>query len=80
MAKKIPWIGTSWKMNKIRAEARSFAEVHSRLRPVANTTLAQPFVIPPFPYIAEVARYSYGNAREDWRAEYALGRAGCLDG
>ena len=23
---KTPWIGTSWKMNKTRAEARAFAE------------------------------------------------------
>lgn len=54
MAKKIPWIGTSWKMNKIRAEARSFANA-LKASPFANTTMTQPFVIPPFPYIAEVA-------------------------
>lgn len=54
MARKIPWIGTSWKMNKVRHEARAFAETLKASR-VAGTTLAQPFIIPPFPYIAEVA-------------------------
>jgi triosephosphate isomerase len=54
MAQKIPWIGTSWKMNKVRAEARAFAE-RLKASPVAYTELAQPFVIPPFPYIADVA-------------------------
>jgi triosephosphate isomerase len=54
MAKKIPWIGTSWKMNKIRAEVRSFANTLT-MSSIANTTLARSFVIPPFPYIAEVA-------------------------
>jgi triosephosphate isomerase len=51
---KTPWIGTSWKMNKTRGEARAFAEA-LKASPFANTTRAQPFVIPPFPYIAEVA-------------------------
>ena len=54
MARKIPWIGTSWKMNKTRAEARSFAET-LKASAFASTAAAQPFVIPPFPYIAEVA-------------------------
>jgi len=54
MAKKIPWIGTSWKMNKVRAEAKSFANT-LKTSPFANTAMARPFVIPPFPYIAEVA-------------------------
>jgi L-erythrulose 1-phosphate isomerase len=60
MAKKIPWIGTSWKMNKIRAEARSFANTF-KASPLANTTMAQLFVIPPFPYIAEVADILMGT-------------------
>jgi triosephosphate isomerase len=51
---RTPWIGTSWKMNKTRAEARAFAEV-LKASPFAKTAQAQPFVIPPFPYIAEVA-------------------------
>jgi L-erythrulose 1-phosphate isomerase len=54
MVKKILWIGTSWKMNKVRAEAKSFA-IALKASPFANTTMTQPFVIPPFPYIAEVA-------------------------
>jgi triosephosphate isomerase len=61
MARKIPWIGTSWKMNKMRAEARRFAEV-LQASPVSKTTLAHPFVIPPFPYIAEVAQILQGTA------------------
>lgn len=51
---KRPWIGTSWKMNKTRAEARAFAEA-LRSSPFAETDRATLFVIPPFPYIAEVA-------------------------
>jgi triosephosphate isomerase len=54
MSRKTPWIGTSWKMNKVRAEARAFAEA-LKASPQAQTLAAQPFVIPPFPYIAEVA-------------------------
>ena len=54
MTRKIPWIGPSWKMNKTRAEARAFAEA-LKTSPVSTTEAAQPFVIPPFPYIAEVA-------------------------
>jgi len=51
---KTPWIGTSWKMNKTRSEARAFAEA-LKASPFAQTDRAQPFVIPPFPYITEVA-------------------------
>jgi L-erythrulose 1-phosphate isomerase len=54
MAQKIPWIGTSWKMNKLRAEARDFATT-LRASPWAQSNQVQPFIIPPFPYIAEVA-------------------------
>ncbi|MBL8907157.1 MAG: triose-phosphate isomerase [Rhizobiales bacterium] len=54
MARKIPWIGTSWKMNKLRAEARAYAET-LKASPVASTTAAELFVVPPFPSIAEVA-------------------------
>ena len=61
MARKIPWIGTSWKMNKMRAEARRFAEA-LQASPVAQTKLAHPFVIPPFPYIAEVAQLLHGTS------------------
>jgi L-erythrulose 1-phosphate isomerase len=48
------WIGTSWKMNKTRAEAVVFAEA-IRSSHAAQTKSIQPFVIPPFPYIADVA-------------------------
>jgi L-erythrulose 1-phosphate isomerase len=54
MTKKIPWIGTSWKMNKLRADAIAFADT-LRASPVAHSSAANAFVIPPFPYIAEVA-------------------------
>lgn len=54
MARKIPWIGTSWKMNKLRADAVAYAET-LKASPFANTQVAQPFIVPPFPYIAEVA-------------------------
>ena len=48
------WIGTSWKMNKVRAEARAFAEALAASH-LARTTAAQLFVIPPFTAVAEVA-------------------------
>lgn len=57
---KTPWIGTSWKMNKTRAEARAFASA-LKASPFASTEKAQPFVIPPFPYIAEVAEILAGT-------------------
>ena len=53
MTRKIPWIGTSWKMNKLRADAVEYANTLGT-SPIAATESAQPFVIPPFPYIAEV--------------------------
>jgi L-erythrulose 1-phosphate isomerase len=53
MTRKIPWIGTSWKMNKLRADAQLFARTLAA-DPVSRTMGCQPFVIPPFPYIAEV--------------------------
>jgi L-erythrulose 1-phosphate isomerase len=48
------WIGTSWKMNKTRAEARAFATALSTA-PITNDTRIQPFVIPPFTSISEAA-------------------------
>jgi triosephosphate isomerase len=50
---KIPWIGTSWKMNKTRAEARAYAEALKASSVVS--THARTFVIPPFTAIADVA-------------------------
>jgi L-erythrulose 1-phosphate isomerase len=60
MARKIPWIGTSWKMNKTRKEAREFADTLKASK-FANTRAAQPFVIPPYPYIADVAELLSGT-------------------
>ncbi len=60
MNKKIPFIGTSWKMNKTRAEARAFADA-LRASPVAQSTDYRPFIIPPFPYIADVAERLAGT-------------------
>jgi L-erythrulose 1-phosphate isomerase len=54
MTKKAAWIGTSWKMNKLRNDAQAFAEV-LKASPLAHSQDVQPFIIPPFPYIAEVA-------------------------
>ena len=49
--KKHVWIGTSWKMNKTLAEARSFAE---RLAVEPGDARIQRFVIPPFTAVREV--------------------------
>ena len=45
------WIGTSWKMNKTLAEARTFAE---GLKSATVDPRIQPFVIPPFTAVREV--------------------------
>ncbi len=47
------WIGTSWKMNKTLAEARSFAEGLANAE-IVNDPRLQCFVIPPFTSIREV--------------------------
>jgi L-erythrulose 1-phosphate isomerase len=71
MTRKIPWIGTSWKMNKLRADAHAFAETVKE-SPVAHSDLVQPFVIPPFPYISDVAgrlrntRFRVGAQNMHW--------------
>jgi L-erythrulose 1-phosphate isomerase len=54
MTKKTPWIGTGWKMNKLRADSIAFTNT-LKVSSVANAVSAQTFVLPPFPYIAEVA-------------------------
>jgi triosephosphate isomerase len=54
MRVKTPWIGTSWKMNKTRPQARAFAQTLAA-SPVAATDAARTFVIPPFTAIADVA-------------------------
>jgi L-erythrulose 1-phosphate isomerase len=71
MVKKAPWIGTSWKMNKLRADAIAFAD-EVKSSSVAQSTDVQPFVIPPFPYIAEMAdrlrgtRFHIGAQNMHW--------------
>ncbi len=52
MTARIPFIGTSWKMNKTRAEARHFCETLAA-SDLAQSQQVRLFVIPPFPYIAE---------------------------
>lgn len=46
------WIGTSWKMNKTRADARVFADGLATSEPYLGI---QRFVIPPFTALADVA-------------------------
>jgi triosephosphate isomerase len=53
--KMSPWIGTGWKMNKLRAEAIQFAQMLAQV-PGETIADAQIFVLPPFPYIHDVAR------------------------
>lgn len=53
------WIGTSWKMNKTRAEAAHWASVVGEHAFPAGI---QPFVIPPFTSIATVAERLAGTA------------------
>jgi L-erythrulose 1-phosphate isomerase len=54
LSKSRPFIGTSWKMNKTRDDARQFCSALAR-SPLASVEDVQLFVIPPFPYIAEAA-------------------------
>jgi len=60
MPAKTPWIGTSWKMNKTRAEAKAFAQALAASA-VATTLRVRPFVIPPFTAIADVAQILSGS-------------------
>ena len=60
MIKKSPYIGTTWKMHKNRIEARAFADA-LRASPIAQSTECHPFIIPPFPYIADVAERLSGT-------------------
>ena len=48
------WIGTSWKMNKLRAEATAFAQTLAE-SDLAHSDAVQLFVIPPFTCVADVA-------------------------
>jgi len=60
MRGKIPWIGTSWKMNKTRAEAQAFAAALAG-SPISRSEKCNLFVIPPFPYIRDVAESLNGT-------------------
>ena len=51
---KTPWIGTSWKMNKTRAEARAFCDA-LKASPVATAETARLFIVPPFTSISTAA-------------------------
>lgn len=52
------WIGTSWKMNKTRAEARDFANAIAELGALTSFQL---FVVPSFTAIADVADILRGS-------------------
>lgn len=49
------WVGTSWKMNKTLAEAEAFCDAIGGAAVLDDPRL-QPFVIPPFTAVREVAR------------------------
>jgi L-erythrulose 1-phosphate isomerase len=55
MKKNIPWIGTSWKMNKLAADAADYAQSLAQA-PSGTFADARIFIIPPFPYIRDVAQ------------------------
>ena len=47
------WIGTSWKMNKLRAEARSFARALAESE-LAYSEAVELFIVPPFTAVADL--------------------------
>ncbi len=49
------WIGTSWKMNKSKAEAQAWT-LATREAIESSPESVQPFVIPPFPYVDQVSQ------------------------
>ncbi|NAZ37852.1 triose-phosphate isomerase [Rubellimicrobium sp. CFH 75288] len=55
------WVGTSWKMNKTRAEARAFAEALRAAEPGGDGRIRR-FVIPPFTALAEVCAVLEGSS------------------
>jgi L-erythrulose 1-phosphate isomerase len=58
-ALKKMFIGTSWKMNKVEADAVAFANALVDYR--FSDERVQPFIIPPFPYIKTVAEILTGS-------------------
>jgi L-erythrulose 1-phosphate isomerase len=75
---KTPWIGTSWKMNKTRAEARAYAQALKRS--TAALAGARAFVIPPFTAIAEVASILAGTAVQTGAQNMHWAEAGAWTG
>ncbi len=54
MAFETLWIGTSWKMNKVRAEARAYAQ-GLKASDLSRSDRVELFVIPPFTAVVDVA-------------------------
>ena len=54
------WIGTSWKMNKLRAQARSFARMLAE-SDLAHNDAVHLFVIPPFTAVTDLAELLAGT-------------------
>jgi len=55
------WIGTSWKMNKVLAQAQVFARALAEAD-AARDPRIQRFVIPSFPYVREVTQIVAGTS------------------
>ena len=55
------WVGTSWKMNKTRAEARAYVAVLGELAQSNRWPHIQTFVIPSFTALAEAAEILQGS-------------------
>ncbi|MEO1239605.1 MAG: triose-phosphate isomerase [Pseudomonadota bacterium] len=55
------WVGTSWKMNKVLAEAQAFADALKAHEPVSDPRI-QRFIIPPFTCVREVKRTLHGTS------------------
>src|SRR5213595_3363155 len=60
MGRKIPWLGTNWKMHKTRAEAHAFANT-LKASAFAMSDAARLFIIPPMPYVEGVAEIMKGT-------------------
>ena len=61
MTASIPWIGTSWKMHKLRAEAREYARILAQ-SDLARSDAVRLFVIPPFTAVSDTAVALAGTA------------------
>lgn len=54
------WIGTSWKMNKTLAEAKSFASAIAAFLPECDSRV-KPFIIPPFTAVRDIKQMLAGT-------------------